>query len=59
MNDLSPLQHLTFKTRLLPSRGQHDKLRAALDHTRALYNAALAERIDCYRKTGRGASYAR
>lgn len=50
-------QILTYKYRLLPSRGQHDKLRAALDHTRDLYNAALQERIDCYRKTGRGRSW--
>lgn len=50
-------QMLTYKTRLLPSRGQHEKLRAALDHTRDLYNAALAERIDCYRKTGKGRSW--
>ncbi len=52
-----PTQMLTCKLRLLPSRGQHDKLRAALDHTRDLYNAALAERIDCYRKTGKGRSW--
>src|ERR1700722_16329942 len=52
-----PTQMLTHKYRLLPSRGQHDKLRAALDHTRDLYNAALQERIDCYRKTGRGRSW--
>jgi putative transposase len=52
-----PTQVLTYKMRLLPSRGQHDKLRAALDHTRDLYNAALAERIDCYRKTGAGRSW--
>ena len=52
-----PIQLLTYKYRLLPSRGQHDKLRAALDHTRDLYNAALAERIDCYRKTGKGCSW--
>jgi putative transposase len=45
-------QVLTYKFRLLPSKGQHRRLRAALDHTRDLYNAALAERIDCYRKTG-------
>lgn len=50
-------QMLTYKTRLLPSKGQHTKLRAALDHTRDLYNAALQERIDCYRKTGRGRSW--
>lgn len=52
-----PIQMLTYKLKLLPSRGQHDRLRAALDHTRALYNAALAERIDCYRKTGKGRSW--
>ena len=52
-----PTQILTYKTLLLPSRGQHDKLRAALDHTRQLYNAALAERLDCYRKTGKGRSW--
>lgn len=50
-------QLLTYKTRLLPSNGQHGKLRMALSHTRDLYNAALAERIDCYRKTGRGRSW--
>ena len=43
--------------RLLPSRKQHDRLRAALDHTRDLYNAALSERIECYRKTGKGRSW--
>lgn len=52
-----PIQMLTYKARLLPSRGQHDKLRAALDHTRDLYNSALEERIDCYRKTGKGISF--
>lgn len=51
-----PTQILTYKVRLLPSRKQHARLRAALDHTRDLYNAALAERIDCYRKTGKGRS---
>lgn len=50
---MTVLHHLTYKFRLLPSPGQHDKLRAALDHTRDLYNAALEERIDCYRKTGK------
>jgi len=55
--DVIATQFLTFKTRLLPSRGQHEKLRAALDHTRDLYNAALAERIDCYRKTGKARNW--
>lgn len=48
-----PTQILTYKHRLLPSRGQHRRLQAALDHSRDLYNAALQERIDCYRKTGK------
>jgi putative transposase len=47
----------TFKFRLLPRRGQHRRLRDALGHTRDLYNAALEERIDCYRKTGATRSY--
>jgi putative transposase len=38
--------------RLLPTKGQHRRLREALEHSRQLYNAALMERIDCYRKTG-------
>lgn len=50
-------QMLTYKYKLLPSRGQHDKLRGAFDHSRTLYNAALEERIDCYRKTGKGRSW--
>jgi putative transposase len=47
----------TYKFRLLPRKGQHARLRDALEHTRQLYNAALQERIDCYRKTGAGRSY--
>ncbi len=47
----------TFKFRLLPRKGQHKRLRAALDHTRDLYNAALSERIECYRKTGKGRTW--
>ncbi len=52
-----PTQILTYKMRLLPRKAQHARLRAALDHARDLYNAALAERIDCYRRTGRGRSW--
>jgi len=52
-----PTQILTFKVRLLPTKAQHDQLRAALSHTRDLYNASLAERIDCYRRTGKGRSW--
>ncbi|GAO78687.1 RNA-guided endonuclease TnpB family protein [Sphingopyxis sp. C-1] len=48
---------LTYRYRLLPTRAQHGRLRAALEHSRQLYNAALEERIDCYRKTGKGRTY--
>jgi putative transposase len=48
---------LTYKYRLLPTRKQHEALIAILDAQRALYNAALEERIDCYRKTGRTLTY--
>jgi len=44
----------TFRFRLKPTRAQHNRLRDALEHSRQLYNAALEERIDCYRKTGKG-----
>lgn len=43
---------IAYRYRLLPTRGQHSRLRAALERSRQLYNAALEERIDCYRKTG-------
>lgn len=47
----------TYRFKLKPTRAQHNRLREALEHSRQLYNAALEERIDCYRKTGRGRSY--
>ena len=47
----------TFRFRLKPTRAQHNRLREALEYSRQLYNAALEERIDCYRKTGKGRSY--
>lgn len=47
----------TYRFKLKPSRQQHSVLREALEHSRQLYNAALAERIDCYRKTGKGRSF--
>ncbi len=47
----------TFRFKLKPTRAQHNRLREALEHSRQLYNAALEERIDCYRKTGKGRSY--
>ena len=48
---------LTYRYRLLPSKRQYRALEAVLDAQRVLYNAALEERIDCYRKTGKGISY--
>ena len=48
---------LTYKYRLLPSKRQHAALAAILEAQRVFYNAALQERIDCYRKTGKGRSY--
>lgn len=48
---------LTFKYRLLPTRKQHQYLVDTLASQRHLYNAALQERIDCYRMTRRGISY--
>jgi putative transposase len=51
------MQALTYKYRLLPTRKQHEALIAVLDSQRALYNAALEERIACYRATGKGRTY--
>jgi putative transposase len=43
---------LTFRYRLLPTRRQHHALEHILKDQRQLYNAALEERIDAYRKQG-------
>lgn len=51
------MQVLTFKYRLLPTRRQHDALVSILDSQRALYNAALEERIGCYRTIGKARTY--
>lgn len=48
---------LSFKFRLLPTRAQHRALEEILEGQRHLYNAALAERIDCFQKTGSGRTY--
>ena len=48
---------LTYKFRLLPTRAQHSALARVLEDQRQLYNAALQERIECYRKTGKGRTY--
>ena len=49
--------HLTYRYRLLTSGRNHERLAAALEAQRQLYNAALKERNDCYRKTGRSLTY--
>lgn len=48
---------LTFRFRLLPSKAQHAALVRILEGQRQLYNAALEERIECYRKTDASRSY--
>lgn len=48
---------LTYKYRLLPSKRQHRALEAICEAQRVLYNAALEERIDCYRKTSEGRTF--
>jgi putative transposase len=44
---------LTYKYSLRPSETQHRQLNNLLYGQRVLYNAALQERIDCYRLTGK------
>lgn len=48
---------LTYRYRLLPSKRQHAALMGICESQRQLYNAALEERIDCYRKTGKSLSF--
>ena len=48
---------LTYRYRLLPQKSQHRALERLCDEQRELYNAALEERIDCYRKTGKTRTY--
>jgi putative transposase len=43
---------LSYRYRLLPTKGQHRSLEMILEAQRQLYNAALEERIDAYRKAG-------
>lgn len=44
---------LTYKYRLNCEARQHRALERILEQQRQLYNAALEERIECYRKTGK------
>jgi putative transposase len=48
---------LTYRYRLLPLKSQHRELERLCASQRELYNAALEERIDCYRKTGKTRVY--
>src|SRR5229473_3065975 len=48
---------LTYRYRLLPSKFQHIVLMNLCKSQRQLYNAALEERIDYYRKTGKKRTY--
>lgn len=52
-----PQQFLTFKYQLRLTAKQHDELAAICEGQRVLFNAALQERIECYRKTGKSRSY--
>ncbi len=47
----------TFKYRLYPTRKQAASLQWTLDHCRELYNAALQERKEVYKYTGKGTTY--
>jgi putative transposase len=47
----------TYKYRLYPTKGQEQKLSWTLDRTRELYNAALQERKEMYKYTGKGTTY--
>ena len=50
--------HRQVVYRLLPqTRSSWRRLERTLEDQRRLYNAALEERIDCYRKTGKGRTY--
>lgn len=48
-----PTMLLTYKYRLNPEKRQHLALERILEQQRQLYNAALEERIEAYRRCGR------
>ncbi|MEO7812413.1 MAG: helix-turn-helix domain-containing protein, partial [Usitatibacter sp.] len=48
---------VTYCFRLLPSKRQHRALEQILESQRLLYNAALEERTDAYRKAGLTRTY--
>ena len=47
----------TYKCRVKLSRLGHGSLSRVFQLCADLYNACLEERIDCYKKTGKGRSY--
>jgi len=49
--------YLTYKYRLYPNRKQRETLSTQLDLCRELYNAALQERIESYKTTGKGVTW--
>ena len=51
------MTYLTYKYRILPTRAQHAALERILEAQRQLYNGALEERIEWYRKTGKTRTY--
>ena len=48
--------NLTYKYRLLTKEKDHKKLNVLVESQRQLYNSALEERIECYKRTGKGLS---
>ncbi len=51
------MQHKNFKFRLYPHREQEQKMFFTLNKCRELYNAALSERKDAYKKHFRQTVY--
>lgn len=47
----------TYKYRLYPTKKQTEQLQWTLDRARELYNAALQERREIYKYTGKGTTY--
>lgn len=47
----------TYKYRLYPTKKQTEQLQWTLDRARELYNAALQERKEIYKYTGKGTTY--
>jgi putative transposase len=50
---------LSYKFRVRPSRAQAEALDSMLDAFRDLYNAALQQRIEAYRRQGKTLRYKR